>query len=85
MSHQDKVILNFMILMENVSPELFREITNVQERLEVQGFPCEIVRWYYGNQEGFLEWFRSLRENSICLYICDDRGNCKYVAVIPPQ
>ena len=55
-------------------------LTNLSQTLTAQGVPNLIAR-FNGTRKSLFQWLKSIEELAIVIYVLDDQGNCKYVAV----
>ena len=59
---------------------IMQELTNVSHNLTAEGIPNLIAR-FNGTRENLFQWLKSIEEHAIVVYVSDNQGNCKYVAV----
>ena len=60
--------------------DIMQELINVSPNLTAEGIPNLIAR-FNGTRENLFQWLKSIEEHAIVVYVSDNQGNCKYVAV----
>ena len=59
---------------------IMQGLTDLSQTLTAQGVPNLIAR-FNGTRKGLFQWLKSIEEHAIVIYVSDNQGNCKYVAV----
>ena len=60
--------------------DIMQGLTNLSQTLTAQGVPNLIVR-FNGTRKSLFQWLKSIEEHAIVIYVSDNQGNYKYVAV----
>ena len=60
--------------------DIMQELTNVSHNLTAEGIP-NLIAGFNGTRENLFQWLKFIEEQAIVVYVSDNQGNCKYVAV----